>query len=128
MCFSFIYADDFAKKYGYLTDYDLAVKKAKEEKKDIFFVLVSDHCPYCDRLKEEQLSLDYTVDILQRHYIPLMLNNNQYHYPSRFDSYVVPAVHFVSYKDESIIETVLGYNYYHRFYEIIEAKNEGREE
>jgi thioredoxin-related protein len=112
---------DFAKKYSYYTDYNEAIKIAKELKRNIVMVLVSDYCPWCDKLKDEVLSLEYTNDILHKNYIPLMLNNIHDQYPSRFDSYVAPTIHFVSYKDETIIETILGFNNYWRFYEIIEV-------
>lgn len=122
LCINFLYSQDFVDKFGYEKDYKVAIKKAKEHKKDIVMVIVSDYCSWCDRLKEEVLSLEYTDEILKKHYIPLMVNSSSDNYPSKFDSYVVPAVHFVSFKDESIIETVLGFNNNYRFYEIIEAK------
>lgn len=116
----FVFGDDIIKEYGYLNNYEIALKKAKEEKKDIVLVLVSDYCPWCDRLKKEVLSLEYTTELLQEYYIPLILNNSVDMYPDKFSSRIVPAIHFISYKDESIIETVVGFNNNYRFYEIIE--------
>lgn len=124
LLFSFAFSSDFAKKYNYETDYKIALEKAKLEKKDIIFVLVSDHCPWCDRLKEEVLSLEYTNEIVQKHYIPLFINGDRSKYPNHLNSYVIPTIHFVSFKDESIIETIIGFNANYRFYEIIEEKEE----
>lgn len=116
---------NFAKTYGYETNYKEAVKKAKEQKKDIVLVMVSEYCPWCDRLKSEILGTEYTEEILDKHYISLMINTTYDKFPDKFDKYLVPTIHFVSYKDESIIETVVGYNNAnYRFYEIIEEKNE----
>ena len=120
---STLFADDFAKKFSYETNYKEALKKAKETKKEIVFVLVSDYCPWCDRLKEEVLSLEYTNEILHEFYIPLLQNSTYDKYPSKFESYIVPTIHFISYEDESIIETVVGFNANYRFYEIIEKKS-----
>lgn len=117
-----LFSDDFAIMYDYQRDYKIAMEKAKEQKKDIVFILVATYCPWCDKLKEEVLSLEYTQEILQKKYIPLMLTIGVDKFPKKFNSFVVPTIHFISYKDESIIETVLGFNNNYRFYEIIEAK------
>lgn len=119
---AFMYADDFVMSYGYETNYATALQKAKEQKKDLVVVLISDYCPWCDKLKDEVLALEYTNEILDEHYIKLMLNTTYDKYPSRLDRYIVPTVHFVKFEDESIIETVIGFNAYYRFFEIIEEK------
>lgn len=119
---NFLYADDFAIMYDYERDYQTAIEKAKKTKKDIVFVIVATYCPWCDKLKDEVLSLEYTQEILQKNYIPLMLVSGVDKFPKKFNSFVVPTIHFISYKDESIIETILGFNNNYRFYEIIEAK------
>lgn len=82
---STLFADDFAKKFNYETNYKEALKKAKINKKDIVFILVSDYCPWCDRLKEEVLSLEYTNEILHEFYIPLLQNSTYDEYPSKFE-------------------------------------------
>jgi hypothetical protein len=51
----------------------------------------------------------------------LVVYSNSGMFPSKFDSYVTPTIHFIDSMDESIIETVLGYNNNWRFYEILEA-------
>lgn len=123
LSFNFLHAN-FAEKYGYETNYQEAIKKAKKEKKDIVMVMISDYCPWCDRLKEEILGTEYTEEILNEHYISLMINTSKDSYPSKFDTrYIVPMIHFISYKNESIIETVIGFNANYRFYEIIEEKS-----
>lgn len=120
LLFSLSFSQEFAKKFGYETNYKTAVKKAKEEKKDIVFVLVSSYCPWCDQLKEEELSLEYTNEMVHKYYIPLMLYSDYDDFPSKFNSYVVPTIYFVNYKDESIQEKIVGYNNNYRFYEIID--------
>jgi len=118
---SILFASSFAKKYGYYEDFNRAYTLAKESKKDIVMLIVSDHCPWCEKLKEEVLSLEYTNEILHKKYIPLMVSSRG-DYPSKYNSYVEPTIHFISYKNGAIIETVLGFNNNWRFYEIIEAK------
>ena len=124
LAFSFLHASDFAKDFNYETEYKKAVQKAKEEKKDIVLVVISEYCPWCDKLKEEVLSLEYTNEILDKHYIKLMLNSDYDKYPNKYDKGYVPTVHFVNYKNESIIESVVGFNANYRFFEIIEEKEE----
>ena len=62
---SFLFSSDFAKTYKYETDYKKALAKAKNEKKDIVFVLISDYCPWCDRLKEEVLN-DSIIELINK--------------------------------------------------------------
>ncbi len=126
LLFNISYAD-FTKEFGYETNYKEAIKKAKKQKKDIVLVLISDYCPWCDKLKEEVLGTEYTEEIVDKHYISLMLNSSQDKYPEKFDTRYVPTIHFVSYKDESIIESVVGFNANYRFYEIIEEKEEKKD-
>lgn len=122
-CLNIILASDFTKKYGYFENYTKALQLAKESKRDIVMVIIADHhCPWCEALKDEVLSLEYTNDLIRKNYIPLMVSSQRDNYPNKFNTYVTPAIHFISYKDESIIETVLGFNNNWRFYEIIEAK------
>lgn len=109
------------KELGYETDYNTALQKAKNQNKQIVMVLVSSHCPWCERLEEEVLFLEYTNELLQKHYIPLVQYSGNDEFPSKFDSYVVPTIHFIDSKNESIIESIHGFNNNWRFYEIIEA-------
>jgi hypothetical protein len=113
---------DLAKNFGYFENYNEALKVAKEVNRDIIMVIVADHyCPWCEELKKEVLSLEYTNDLIRKSYIPLVVYSGSRDFPSRFDTYVTPSIQFIDSKNESIIETVLGFNNNWRFYEIIEA-------
>ena len=117
-----MFANDFAKKYAYYEDYNKAMEVAKKAKKDLFVFIEADHyCPWCNELKEQVLSLEYTNDLVRNNYIPVVLYSGSGEYPYKLDTYVTPTMHFVSYKDGSIIETILGFNNHWRFYEIIEV-------
>lgn len=119
---NFVFSVDFAKKFGYFENYYEALKIAKEAKRDIIMVIVADHyCPWCEELKEQVLSLEYTNNLVRKNYIPLMVYSASNEFPEKFETYMTPSIQFISYKDESIIETVLGFNNNWRFYEIIEA-------
>ena len=118
---SFLLANNSFVKLGYETNYIQALEKAKEENKQIVMVLISSHCPWCERLEEEVLFLEYTNDLLDKNYIPLVQYSGDDDFPSRFNSYVVPTIHFIDPYKESIIESVHGFNNNWRFYEIIEA-------
>ena len=109
------------KELGYETNYNTALKKAKDQNKQIVMVLVSSHCPWCERLEEEVLFLEYTNELLQKNYIPLVQYSGGDEFPAKFDSYVVPTIHFIDSKNESLIESIYGFNNNWRFYEIIEA-------
>jgi len=109
------------KELGYETDYNTALQKAKAQNKQIVMVLVSSHCPWCERLEDEVLFLEYTNELLHKNYIPLVQYSGDDEFPNRFYSYVVPTIHFIDSENESLIESIHGFNNNWRFYEIIEA-------
>ncbi|HIC44488.1 MAG TPA: thioredoxin family protein, partial [Sulfurimonas sp.] len=39
--------EHFAKQMKYETDYQVAIEKAKESKKQVMFVMVTNYCPWC---------------------------------------------------------------------------------
>jgi thioredoxin-related protein len=116
------FSSEFAKKFGYFESYKEALKVAKESKRDIIMVLVADHyCPWCEELKDEVLSLEYTNNLIRQNFIPLMVYSGSGEFPNKFETYFTPSVLFINYKDESIIETIIGFNNNWRVYEILEA-------
>ena len=110
---------DFAKDMNYETNYEVALKKAKEQKKDIMFFLIANFCPWCVKFEKRVLSKKDINHIIHKKYIPLIINKEEKNFPEVFNAPVVPTIHFVDYKTAKIIKTIVGYNNRKEFIDII---------
>ena len=101
----------FAKYMGYETDYNKALKKAKEKKKDIFVIIIKSGCKYCHKMMDEVLSERGVDRYLSRNFVKLILHREKSAYipdlllKRRF----TPVSYVVGYKDESIKQMIVGY-------------------
>ena len=102
--------DNFASEMKYETSYKEAVKKAKEMKKDIMLVLVTNYCPWCRKFEQRVLLKKYVNDIIQKNYIPLIINKEKDEFPQELNISFSPIVYFINYKTLKSYERVVGYN------------------
>lgn len=102
--------ENFAKEMGYETSYEEAVKKAKQTKKNIMFVVVANYCPWCRKFEQRVLLKDDVNKIIQKNYIPLILNKEKDIFPKKLKKSFSPIVYFLDYKTLEPYETVIGYN------------------
>jgi len=109
----------FAKKYGYETNYEEALKKAKAQKKDIMFVMVANFCPWCKKFEKKVLTKKKVDNKIQEKYIPLILNREEKKFPKELDAALIPTMYFISYKNETVTNKVVGYNNRQDFLNII---------
>ncbi len=113
LLFSQIFAKsytEFGKEFSYELHYKEAVEKAKKEKKDIMLLMVSNFCPWCQKLEKVVLSKEKINTQIHTKYIPLILNKDEGNYPKQFETPMVPTVYFIDYKTEQIKTKVIGYN------------------
>ncbi len=66
--------ENFASEMKYETNYDAAVVKSKKLQKNIMLVLVSNFCPWCRKFEQRVLLKNEVNDLIQKNYIPLILN------------------------------------------------------
>lgn len=100
---------EFAAKSGYEVDYKVAISKAKEEKKDLMLLLITNYCPWCKKFEQRTLSNSEINAKVHKKFVPLILNREEKNFPAQFDSSRIPVVYFVNYKDEKIYETSVGF-------------------
>ena len=101
---------DFGNQFGYEFEYEKALTKAQKEKKDIMILMVSNFCPWCQKLEKVVLSKEKINTHVHKKYIPLILNKDEKKYPAKFETPMVPTVYFVDSKTEQIKSKVIGYN------------------
>ena len=101
---------EFAKEHNYETNYKVALKKAKEQKKDVMFIMVANFCPWCQKFEKKVLSKKHIDAKIQKKYIPLIINREEKKFPKEFESPFIPVMYFVDYKTSKIKTKVVGYN------------------
>ncbi len=102
--------ENFASEMKYETNYDEAVKKSKKLQKNIMLVLVSNFCPWCRKFEQRVLLKKEVNDLIQKNYIPLILNKEKDPFPKEFDTGFTPIIHFIDYKMQKSYKNVIGYN------------------
>ena len=102
--------ENFASEMKYATNYDEAVKRSKKEQKNIMMVLVSNYCPWCRKFEQRVLLKEEVNAIIQKNYIPLILNREKDPFPKEFDTGFTPIVHFIDHKTQKSYKNVIGYN------------------
>lgn len=115
--------ENFAAEMKYETSYKKAVKKAKRLKKNIMFVLVSNHCPWCRKFEQRVLLKKDVNDLIQNNYIPLILNKSTDKFPKKYNKAISPIVYFIDYKSLENYETTIGYNSRDEFLHILRKNN-----
>lgn len=101
---------EFAKKMQYETNYEIALKKAKKDKKDIMFFMIANFCPWCVKFEKKVLEKKDINKLIHKKYIPLIINKEEKNFPKQFKTPIVPTVYFVDFKTQKIKTKVVGYN------------------
>ena len=73
-------------------------------------VLVSNFCPWCRKFEQRVLLKKEVNDLIQKNYIPLILNKEKDPFPKEFDTGFTPIIHFIDYKTQKSYKNVIGYN------------------
>jgi len=101
--------DEFASEVTYERDYQVALKKAKDENKPLMLVLVGDYCPWCKKFERKTLKSSEVRAEVQKNFVGLVMDKykDKGSYPKGFYAPVIPAVYFIDPKNEkSVLETV----------------------
>jgi len=115
--------ENFASEMKYETNYDAAVKKSKKLQKNIMLVLVSNFCPWCRKFEQRVLLKNEVNSLIQKNYIPLILNKEKDPFPKEFDTGFTPIIHFIDYKTQKSYKNVIGYNNKDEFTYILRSDN-----
>ena len=91
---------------NWLHSYDQAVAKAQATDKNIFVFIESEHCPYCEQMKQEVFETTYIGNAL-KHFVPLKLDisskDAKTHFPK---AYVTPTSYFITPQGKVLEEAV----------------------
>ncbi len=79
----------------WLHDYDTALQRAKEQKKDIYIFIGADKCRFCDRYKQKALNRPEVIKALRKNYVLVYLSRDRHTIPKGFKKYGVPLHYFL---------------------------------
>lgn len=113
--------NNFASELGYETNYETALQKAKEMKKNVLFVLVANYCPWCRKFEQRVLLKKEVNDAIHKKYVPLILNREKGEFPEEFRKAMTPIVHFIKYDTGKSYHSVVGYNNKEEFLYLLES-------
>ena len=99
----------FAKYMHYHTDYQKALTEAKRVQKPLFMVVVTDGCPFCERLMDRILTKDYVREYIAQKYVTLIMNKEQQKVPKRYLRPFEPVTYIIDPSSEQIIDEIDGY-------------------
>ena len=100
-------AKDAAFALDFEDNYNIALQKAKVEKKPLMLVVVQDTCPYCSRLIENTFE-DSRVKKNLDGFVSLIIDKHD-NFPKQFKGTPVPMVYFIDPSIEKSTYDNLGY-------------------
>ncbi|KIM10317.1 MAG: hypothetical protein KU37_11000 [Sulfuricurvum sp. PC08-66] len=99
----------FGNKMGYETSYEKALAKAQKEHKNIYLFMVTQHCPWCNKMSKEVLPIPALDAKIKAQYIPLVLDRDSDPYPEYLEAPGVPAHFFIDAKNPTRYSRVMGF-------------------
>ena len=101
----------FANYMGYEIDYNKAIKKAKDQKKDLFIFIIKDGCKFCHKMMDEVLSDSGVDNYISKNYVKLILHRTRSKYIPAYllKRRFTPISFIVDYKTIKIKQMIVGY-------------------
>ena len=94
---------------NFLTDYKLALTKAKSEHKLVALTIVQTHCPWCYKFENETLKDKTISQIITQNFVHVVLNRDTQELPSGFKARLVPTTFFLNANGDKIADPAIGF-------------------
>ena len=86
-----------------------ALAKAKKEHKPLFMVVVTNGCPFCEKLMDRILTKDYVREYIGKKYVTLIMNKERQKVPKKYLRPFEPVTYIIDPESEQIIDEIDGY-------------------
>ncbi|MDA7817768.1 thioredoxin family protein [Sulfurimonas sp.] len=106
-------------------DYDEALKIAKKEKKEIYLMIGSANCRFCEKFENVVLMDKDVYKNLTQDFVPLYLSKDIDDIPEGLKTSPIPRHYFLD-ENGKVIESMIGYRGQECFYNILEDIRELR--
>jgi len=99
-----------AGEIAFVKSYDEGLAKAKELKKPVMLMVVTEYCPWCRKMKQSTLTDGRIVERVEKEFVPVLIyrEKDRGTYPERFAARLVPSFYFL---DENGEEVYNSYGY-----------------
>lgn len=115
--------EGFAGQMKYETNYETAVKKARESGKEVMIFMTTNFCPWCRKLETRVLSKDDINAKIHSKYVPVLLNLDTDKFPEKFSkSHFTPILYVVNPKDGDIKHQFIGYSNRDGFLQLLKSQ------
>lgn len=105
--------------FDWPSDYDDALEQAKKENKDIYMLIGSEYCPWCEKFEKKVLSQKEVIKKLEKDYVLIYLSRDIDDIPEHLEPRPLPRHYFLT-KNGEIIYTTVGYRNSEGFYEVLD--------
>jgi thioredoxin-related protein len=90
-------------------DYKEAVEKARKDGKHVLFVLTTQYCPWCNRLKNGVLETPEVKEAIKKGYVLTIVDRDRDKFPDKFYSRLVPTTFIIDPYTQEEVDMVIGY-------------------
>lgn len=104
--------------FDWPSDFDEAKEQAKKEKKNIYMLIGSEYCPWCEKFEKKVLSQKEVIAKLEKDYVLIYLSRDIDDIPTHLEKTPLPRHYFLNQNGE-IIYTTVGYKNVEAFYEVL---------
>ncbi len=111
---------EFTTAMKYETNYEIAIKKAKKEKKPLMLIISTVSCPWCRKMENQTLKRDDINAIVHENFIPVALDRDEDEYPADFKPQYSPTVLFINPNTNEYFDQSIGYKPYKKFLESLQ--------
>lgn len=101
------------------TSYKQGLNDALAQNKPMVIFMYGKNCPWCSRMEQTTFSNKNVVELLNKNFIFIAINQNRNDYPKKFIPKGVPTTYIVDPKNERILNTLMGYKDSKSFLEIL---------
>lgn len=113
--------------FDWPSDFDEAKEQAKKEQKNIYMLIGSEYCPWCEKFEKKVLSQKEVITRLEKDYVLIYLSRDIDDIPTHLEKTPLPRHYFLTETGE-VIYTTVGYRSVEAFYEILNDVKEAEKD
>lgn len=115
----FAASSEFTSTMKYETNYEIAITKAKKEKKPVMLIISTVSCPWCRKMENQTLKKPDINALIHENFIPVALNRDEDEYPADFKPQYSPTVLFINPNTNDYFDQSIGYKPHQKFLETL---------
>jgi len=107
--FALCVVSSFSLELQTVSNFDEAIKQAKQKNKNLLVFMHSEHCPWCTKMKDTTLKDTETIEFINNRYIFVSLDKDTDKYPKHLKPEIIPTTYLIDQNTQDIKYTLYGY-------------------